>query len=351
MVEVADLHRWLHVLHVDPQASVLATIIGVTGSAYRKAGATMLFLEDGTQVGLLSGGCLEADLAVRASEVMEHGQARTVLYDMRGEDDLSWGQGAGCNGEIEVLLEPLDEQLRVHLSHLKWWLEQGVEVMHAKKWSAEGTVVEYLFLTEHGQTFGTWEGEVPVAWIGERLGNDGIASLQAGALDSDAAQRVFVQHFTPRPRLVIFGAGPDAKPLVAFAETCGWAVIIADWRPEVCSKTHFPQATRLVVGQTAEVLEELTLTRRDSVVIMTHNFQRDRELLQELLAKELHYLGILGPRERTSRLLEGAEFPEKLRSPVGLAIGAVGAEEIAIAILADLIEHRRNRASNQVLSS
>jgi xanthine dehydrogenase accessory factor len=353
---VEDIHHLLHVLQDDPQDSVLATIISVKGSAYRKEGATMLFQADGTQVGILSAGCLEADLAVRARDVWEQGAACTVVYDMRSEDDLSWGQGAGCIGEIQVLLEPVDEQLRVHVSNLKWWLDQGVKVSHAKKLRADGTVAEYVFLTEHGQAFGSWQDELSSVlesallkegWggvLGAYADHDGFVS------DADSAERVFVQRFLPKPRLMIFGAGPDAKPLAAIAAQCGWAVTVADWRPASCSRTHFPQATALVVGQPSDVLAEINLTPQDSVVIMTHNFQRDKELLRALLAKELQYLGMLGPRERTARLLEDANISARLRSPVGLSIGAVGAEEIAISILADVIQHRRLRAGNQVAS-
>ncbi|MFC4766736.1 XdhC family protein [Effusibacillus consociatus] len=345
---MGDIHRILDVLNTSTQRSVLATIIKVTGSAYRKEGTCMLLQEDGTQIGLLSGGCLEADLAVRVPDVIREGISRTIIYDMRAEDDLSWGQGTGCNGAIHVLLEPVGQHLQEHLLTLKNFLDQGIPVTMLKKLTTDSSVSDYIFCSEDDQFFGEWNGEPPFQ-IREFLSDAEQTGLHHGMhFFPDLSAFVYIQHFHPKPRLVVFGAGPDAKPLVSFAAQTGYSVTVADWRPALCEETFFPDADQILVGLPDETIRKLQLSERDSVVIMTHNFQRDREFLSLLLNRKLGYLGILGSRERTSRLFHGTDVPDWIHSPAGLAIGAEGPEEVALSILAEIIKTRREAVTGKV---
>ncbi|MDR6226785.1 XdhC family protein [Desmospora profundinema] len=318
-----DVFHILNELEHASGRNVLSTIIQVEGSAYRKEGAMLLVNEDGTQIGLLSGGCLERDLAEQAQRVLQEGTSRTIEYDMSAEDDRLWGQGSGCNGSIRVLLEVVDSPLAEHLKRLKKYLDEGISVLHVKKLSDTGSVTDYLFVTEHRQAFGKWDGAFPMQW--------------------DRSEGYFMQLFEPKPRLIIFGAGPDAVPLVRFAAHVGFSVTVTDWRPEFCNRTHFPDADDCRVGFPRSIVEHFSFSPRDSVIIMTHHFQRDREILQILLREKLNYIGVLGPRKRTSRLLGTEEIPNWIHSPVGLSIGAEGPEEIAISILADVIQTVRQR--------
>ncbi|WP_409304146.1 XdhC family protein [Peribacillus sp. SCS-155] len=162
---------------------------------------------------------------------------------------------------------------------------------------------------------------------------------------------MYIQSYEPKPRLIIFGAGLDAMPIVKIASHTGFSVTVSDWRPALCNDHNFPEADQLIVGFPHETIPMLDLTSRDSVLLLTHHFQRDKELLAYLMRKELAYLGVLGPRTRTQRLLEGKAIPSLIHSPVGLAIGAEGPAEIAVSIVAELIKNQRRKHLEKAVSS
>jgi xanthine dehydrogenase accessory factor len=332
-----ELFEVLNALQDPKHRKVLSTIIDVEGSSYRKEGALMIYKENGTQIGLLSGGCLESDLALRADEVIKEKISRTIVYDMKSEDDLTWGQSSGCNGTISILLELVDTKLEKHLKNVQNYLKQGISVLHVKRLSEFGTVLDYIFITQDQKAFGEWRGGYP-AELTQLFSKckKGISNLE------NLPDRYFIQVFNPKPRLIIFGAGPDVRPLVSFAAKTGFTIIIADWRPAFCNKDYFPDATDIILNPYS-FLSNFSFSPNDSVIIMTHSFQKDQEILTTLFQKKLNYLGILGPRKRTYRLLEGRDIPDWLHSPVGLPIGAEGPEEIAVSILADLIRAVRKR--------
>lgn len=335
-----DLFDILNVLQDSNCKKVLSTIIDVKGSSYRKEGAMMLHMEDGTQVGLLSGGCLEGDLALIADEVIQEKHSRTIVYNMTSEDDLIFGLGSGCNGKISVLMEPVNDVLEKHFIHMYEYLKQGIPVLHLKKLSESGDVLGYVFITQNQQLFGEWSEGNPLQFIKlfAKQEKDGIFL-------GDSSERYFLQFFRPKPRIILFGATPDVRPLVSFAARTGFHTIVTDWRPAFCNKDLFLDANEIILDSPSSFLSQFSFSDNDSVVIMTHHFQKDQEILNTLLQKRLHYLGILGPRKRTLRLLEGKEIPDRLHSPVGLPIGGEGPEEIAISILAEIIKTIRKSDS------
>lgn len=329
-----DMHGILKALDSSSIGSVLATVVKVTGSAYKKEGATMLFKPDGARIGLLSAGCLEEDLEERLKNSRE--LCGKVVYDMRADNEFSWGEGSGCNGVIHVWTEKIDEQYKKHLLQLKKVLCGGQSVLMLKKL---GTKPGYLFVPEDGETFGCWENSVP----------DECLETDRGLVFSEVlGSDVYAQRIYPKRRLVVFGAGPDARPLVSFAAAAGFSVAITDWRPAFCTQDHFPAAEKRMIGFPGEVLEEIKLRKDDCVVLMTHNFKRDQELLRELKEKEVRYLGVLGSKKRTSRLLGTKEIPSCITSPAGLDIQACGAEEIAISIVAQLIQVSHSVSQKEV---
>ncbi|WP_462408668.1 XdhC family protein [Neobacillus sp. Marseille-QA0830] len=336
------IHDILNAVCSSFHKDVLATVIRVEGSAYRKEGSMMLFREN-EAIGMISAGCLETDLAWHAQEVKKDQQARTIVYDQRPEDDLSWGQGAGCNGVIHVLLEPVDMVLHNHLGQLQFYLEKGDRVTLIKKLDKEFCVTDYLFMTDDGQLFGKWHGGIPVQ-LKPFLLQMHIDTPYTGIhYRPELSMNFYIQTFEPKPRLIVFGAGPDAIPLVKLAAEVGFSVIVSDWRAAFCHELHFPDAEQLIVGFPNDAIPLLHLSVSDSVLILTHHFQRDKELLNLLQNQELKYLGILGPRKRTERLLEGKDIPPQISSPAGLEIGAEGPVEIAISIVAELIQKQRTK--------
>ncbi|RSL32394.1 XdhC family protein [Salibacterium salarium] len=340
-----EIHSILQTLAASQQKAILAIIIQVEGSAYRKEGTSMLIQEDGTQVGLLSGGCLENDIIARWQDIWETG-ARTVEYDMRGFDDLSWGEGSGCNGIIHVLLEPVVDGLRSYLMTVKEYLDQGQSVFMVKKLKADAGRIETLFGID-GSFFGDWYGDVLFPL--KQMADD--TSQKSGTFSmEELEERVYIHYFHPKPRLFVIGANADARPLVRLAANAGFSVIVSDWRPALCKKEYFPDAARIVIGFPEEVFPTLTFTSEDCVVILTHHFQRDQEILPYLLKEDLRYLGVLGSRTRTARVLGSNEIPEKITSPIGLSINAEGPEEIAVSIVSELIMLSKVKSKTEVVS-
>ncbi|PLS07244.1 XdhC family protein [Neobacillus cucumis] len=328
-----DFYQILDVLHY-PGEKVLATIVGVEGSAYKKEGSSMLFFSDGTQIGMLTAGCLEEDLTVKAREVFKKQEAVIIQYDLYMEDDLNWGQGTGCNGTIDILIEPVTERLIEDYLMVKELLRMHKPVIALKKLDDLG---EYVFIEENGEPFGNWSGPLPTIEF----------SSKSGPLTRDGSA-VFQQTFHPKPRLIVFGAGPDARPLVSFAAEIGFSVTVCDWREALCQKKYFTGANELIIGFPADLLKQISFSPYDFVVIMTHQFKRDQELLMKIINKNIRYLGILGPRERTRRLLNGKEVPDGVFSPMGTAIGAKGPVEIAVSVLAQMIEVWRKPVHERV---
>jgi len=166
-------------------------------------------------------------------------------------------------------------------------------------------------------------------------------------LSSDPSS-LFVFRYEPKPRLVLFGAAPDARPLAALAAAAGFSVLVSDWRPALCDQRYFPDADSILVGFPEETIPEITFSPYDFVVVMTHHLKRDQELLRLLSMKRFRYLGILGSKGRTERLLSDVPIAVKAHYPVGLDIGAEGPEEIAVSIVAELIAVLRKNSATGI---
>ncbi|MRH44347.1 XdhC family protein [Aquibacillus halophilus] len=333
------------------EGSILASVVHVEGSAYKKEGAMMIFKKDGSQIGMLSAGCLEEDLAAR---IEHHGlgrQSETIVYDMRGSNEISWGEGSGCNGVIHVLVEPINSQLINDLSRLKSILDNGHSVTMIKHLPSDSQPSTYLFITEDNHTFGNLSGKVTEELRG--LVDQTVSSIDKSfnTCVSSLGEKIYIHHIQPKSRLIVFGAGKDAIPLVSFASKTGFSVTVADWRPALCNHSNFPEANELILGFPEEIINQIEITARDYVVILTHNFQKDKEILSALIHKDIKYLGVLGSSKRTKRLLGTKKLPPQIKTPIGLSIGADGPEQIAISIVAELIQFSKKREMKKVFVS
>ncbi|KXH81747.1 XdhC family protein [Sporosarcina sp. HYO08] len=315
------------------QKVVLAQIIHVEGSAYRKEGAWMLFFADGTRKGVISGGCLENDLAARAEQLFGTGQTDVFDYDLRSEDDLGWGRGAGCNGVITVMLRDIDADFRDFLSATQKQLYRKEPVLWIQ---ATNESKDYACLTKEGKYYGAFAHELPT-----EIDFTALYQQFAGQKMIDEKLYYF-QMIWPDPVLYIIGAGEDARPLAQFATHVGYQVQLLDWRPTFCTEEHFPTVHALHLGDPVKTIDTIAFSQLDSVVLMTHDFERDVQLLKELRQTQLLYLGVLGSQKRTKRLL-GGKIPDHIHSPIGLSIGADGPEEIALSVIAELIAVRRRK--------
>ena len=354
MSEITDVLAAIESLAARGQRMALATIVAVRGSTYRRPGARLLVPQEGTPVGNISGGCLEGDVADMARVVMDEGRARLAGWDLTADDDAVWGLGLGCNGAIEVFIEPADRAAEV-AGALRMALEEERPICVV-------TVVESGL-----------EGVAPGARIvvppeADRQGSLGDPSVDVeaegaarGLLEAERSEvrtfaggvRAFVEVLEPPVRLVICGAGHDAIPLVRAASVLGWRVVVVDDREALLTRDRFPEATAFVhVDAPEDAAKAAGVDARTFVVVMTHNFLRDRAYLRTLLGSPAAYVGMLGPAARTQRLLmeladEGVGIPperrERIHGPAGLDLGGEGPEEIAQSILAEIVAVRRGR--------
>ncbi|MCL6636423.1 MAG: XdhC family protein [Alicyclobacillus sp.] len=321
--------------------AVLASIVHVTGSAYRREGARMLFAADGTQYGTLSAGCLESDLQHRAEGVLQSGQPAVHVYDMASEDDFTWGRGAGCNGVISVLLEPLSgASLPSYWQEVLQHYAAGITVRGLRRIDQQtGETRGYLV-----EANGVYSGSLGSAAL-DAQGREKLAAFagegRKGKSEAVDGEWWVLERVQPKDRLFVFGAGPDAEPLVEVAALIGFEVTVVDHRPARLRQELFPRARRLLDCRPEQAAERLAVPAGSYAVVMTHSFQTDKAWLSVLLPLPLRYLGVLGPTLRTQRLLQSETLPDHVKSPIGLAIGADGPEEIAISVAAELVQRRR----------
>jgi xanthine dehydrogenase accessory factor len=353
--EIGDVLAAIEALSAKGERMALATIVAVRGSTYRRPGARLLVPEDGTPVGNISGGCLEGDVADMARVVMDEGRARLAGWDLTADDDAVWGLGLGCNGAIEVFIEPAEKAaevagaLRVALEE-----ERPISVVTVVESSHAGVEPGARLVVRPD---GTSDGSLGDAAVDATAVEASRALLREERSEVRALSdgvRAFVEVLDPPLRLVVCGAGHDAIPLVRAASVIGWHVTVVDDRPAFLTQERFPEATAFVsVDEPEDAAKAAGVDERTYAVVMTHNFVRDKEYVRSLLGSPAAYIGMLGPGARTERLLmelrdEGVEVGganrERIHGPAGLDLGGEGPEEIAQAIVAEIVAVKRQRA-------
>ena len=329
----------------------LATVVRVKGSAYRRPGARMFVTEAGERTGVLSGGCLEGDVAERALKVIETGKPVVVTYDTTSDDDIVWGLGIGCRGVVQVLIEPAAnagfDGLGQLLEECSQCRERGaLATVIYRAGGAEIDIGARAVLHPYGywsadDAFGrVFRGPVIIDELRSAI-RSGVSAAKRFDLDGGTVE-VFFEVIEPPVPLVIFGAGDDALPLVALAGSFGWHTTLVDTRARASTVQRFARADEVVLCRAEDVRDRLRVAEKTVVVVMTHNYLHDLELLRTLLQTRLRYLGCLGPRQRTEKLL--AELADEvpgihlgqLYAPAGLDIGADTPTEVAFSIVAEI---------------
>ncbi|MEK3987015.1 XdhC family protein [Paenibacillus sp. FSL K6-3166] len=308
--------------------AVLVTLIEVEGHSYRKPGAVMLFFEGGT-IGSLSPGCLESDLQLRTSGIWERGLPEIVEYNMLSPDDLSWGETVGCGGKIKVVLEPVQGELYKLLVQASDRLARGENLVLFREAVEKG----FAYKLEPDTSLSQNKNR-------PKLSPSAKENLATGHFMAAPAElTAFDTSFVPKPRLVIFGGGRDVVPIAELADNVGFRVAVADWR-EGSLHNKFPRAEQVICSP-MEVVQRLGIAQEDYVLICSHQLGRDRQFLESVIPLAPLYIGIIGSKVRISLLLEELEAPASLHAPVGLPIGGEGPEEIAVSIIAEIIQIRR----------
>jgi xanthine/CO dehydrogenase XdhC/CoxF family maturation factor len=324
------------------EPAALATVVRVKGNAYRREGTRMFVRQNRSYECALSGGCLEPAVAEAAARVIATGEAVVIAYDLA--DDSVWGLGIGCAGAVDVRIERMEDD---ELSN-RWLtiLEEGQAAVRVTPLSgASGCMI----VPASGETIGGLTDpaveQVAIAGARARLAT---AYPQSGP-EAIANAELFYEVTLPAPELVIFGAGHDAAPVAQLAWTLGFAITVVDMREGFLTASRFPGCV-LVRAHHSQFAEQVGVASGSFALVMNHHAERDRESLRFSLESGAAYIGVLGPRSRYDRLLaslsdEGyVPDPAKLsrvRSPVGLSLGAETPDEVALAILGEILAVRR----------
>jgi xanthine/CO dehydrogenase XdhC/CoxF family maturation factor len=353
MKELAEIIRLESKLHASNVDAALATVVRVQGSSYRRPGARMLISGDGQFTGGVSGGCLERDIIIRAGGVMETRRPLMLRYDTAADFEGGAGSGysLGCGGTIDVLIEPLRTPAGMKLVD---WLKASQTAWHAlatvvSKQHAMGSrmaVLEAGRIDGHilnAETTNSIAAQAQLAMMDDRSRLVQVES-ESGTLD------VFIEVLNPPLSLIIFGAGNDVVPLVGFAEALGWRVTVVDVRSSPLDLGRTWKVERYIRCAVSDVADHVGVDQTSATVVMTHNFDHDRRIIEWLAPMNLRYLGLLGPRHRTEQLL-GDLQAENLHSPVGLDLGANNPEEVALAIVSEITAVLRGRAGGPLSSS
>ena len=360
----------------EGRGAALVTVVRTSGSTYRRPGARMLVLAEadgGTRsvgadfLGSISGGCLEDDARDHAREAMADGRARLVRYDTTAEGDVLYGSGLGCQGVVEVLIESLSADPGTDPDHpadpvgcIAWSLRHrrssalasvvGVEPPGTGAKAARAG--DFLWLAENGEPVTTLADPALAGLLAEDT-RTALRQSRGGSREHrlPGGQRVqaFVDLIVPPRSLLICGAGYDAVPLAHLGKELGWRVRVVDGRKAYTVPERFPGVDELIHCPPPQFAARILIEPGEAAMVMTHNFLHDRDVLRALLGSTAGYIGVLGPRKRTDRLLEelaadggqgqpmlGARSLRRLHGPAGLDIGAEAPEQIALAIIAEI---------------
>ena len=367
MSELKEISRRARALRAGGQPALVATLVAVQGSSYRRPGARLLIDCTGVAAGSVSGGCLERDLARRGWWHTAGGGPALVTYDSTDDDDgLGDRIGLGCNGVVDILIERLSPDSAGGSAFD--FIERCLSA------EARGVLVTVFRSTDPAVPAGTWVGLgaadaspagntdhpdllTAAGRLRQTLERTAVVSLRKGACQALA------EVIEPPPHLFLLGTGPEAPPLVAQAVALGWSTTVWDCRARFETRARFATADHVRMGPLAGLLAAVDRSARAAALVMAHDFDRDREALATLLGSKARYVGVLGPRRRTERLLaEIAGAPgapidvqadglARLYAPAGLSIGAESPAEIALSIASEIetvltgesIGHLRNR--------
>ncbi|HEX6638852.1 MAG TPA: XdhC family protein [Steroidobacteraceae bacterium] len=310
------------------QPLVLCTVISTAGSTYAKPGAQMLIAADGEYAGLLSGGCLEGDLREHARAVAASGQPQLVSYDLRSSTDQLFGLGAGCEGAMDILLT------RVSVA------EAWQPLAHLAQCTRAGRICRFGLVTASNDA--AWPRGMALVDPAMPALRDALAAHTSTTATLDQPPiELFVVAVAPPPRMLLAGAGPDARPVATLAAFLGWDVLVVDHRASYLDPVKFPPGIALLESRAAEVANRIGLDDFAAAVVMSHHLESDLQYLRSLAHSRVPYVGLLGPAARREKLLgdlgeDAALLRTRLRAPVGLDIGGRSPESIALSIVGEV---------------
>lgn len=345
--------------------AVLATLVQTRGSSYRRPGARMILEPGRIHAGVLSAGCLEADLLARVEAVLASDRPTLVTYELGTDLDRIWGTGMGCAGRADILLEPVRPgRIPPWIPFTDIRLERRSPTVLAALFDvtaracgegasllpAEGDVFAY-----DDRAHGLLPMDQDVSLALHRLAQASLADGKTRVERVDLPQVAFsvlVEAVLPPPALWIFGAGENARPMADLAAHLGFEVGILDHRPALVTPERFPLAKHHVLAPLTDLPDAVPDDPKAAALVMSHVFEADKAMVRALVPKNLAYVGLQGNRKRTEKLLaelaaEGFHLEEaqrqRLFAPMGLDLGGDGPEAIALSVLAEVqaVLHQR----------
>ncbi len=350
MKEISDIITAFKAAQQQGRQTALATVVHVEGSSYRRPGARMLIEDDGRLTGAISGGCLEGDALRKAMLVMSQQKPMLVTYDTM-DDDAKLGVGLGCNGIIHILIEPVNTAgahnplalLMAAASQRQTAVVVTLFSLQKRSGPQPGTQLLYSGGVLAGNLPQAGEWPLLEADIQEALA--GNASAIKSYTTHQGSITAFIEVLPPPVKVVVVGAGNDVMPLVEMAAIVGWEVTVIDGRTNYATRQRFARAKQVLLAKPGQVLELVEYDAQTVFLLMTHNYNYDLALLQQLLPQQVAYTGVLGPAKKLARMLD--ELAEKgivptpaqlakVHGPAGLDVGAETPEEIALSIIAEI---------------
>jgi len=342
-----SIHDALASLRDENADVAVATVVDVEGSAYRRPGAKLVAPGDGETMGAVTAGCLDGPVNSLAADVRASGRATVETFDLT--DDEEWGLGLGCNGVIDLLVDPLDDSYDAVLAALT---DREAATVLTVVGSADPDVPvgARTTVTADGDATGEERPGLPADALGSLRaaaddagadGSSGVATVEREAGDLD----VFVDGVEPAPELLLFGSQNDVKTVATFGSAAGFRVTVASSRGARTDADQFPDAHRVVGTHPAEVTEHVRAPERTYAVLMSHNLLDDQLALEALLTETaVPYVGLMGPRKRFEELqdalvadgmtLSQAEL-DRVSTPVGLDLGDGSPTGIALSVVAE----------------
>jgi len=332
---------------IDDRRAVLATVVDVEGNAYRRPGAKMVIADDGDGIGSITAGCLEDEVVGLAAEVLAEGRPFLERFDLTGDDDV-WGLGVGCNGIIDILLEPLDESYRPVVDAYE--AGEDIAVLTVLEGAGDSERGDRALARPDGDTLALEAPDWP-DWLLGAVRGPAPELLEGDTSDTltfdheGATVEVFVDAVTAPPHLVVFGSGHDVAPVASLASQLDFRVTVASFRGATATEKRFPAADEVLSTSPADLRDAVEIDEDTYAVVMTHNFIDDRIALEELLETPTEYVGLLGPRERFEEMREdfnedGREFTraelDRIYTPAGLDLGGGTPFHIAQSIVAEV---------------
>lgn len=333
-------------LDLREKKTALATVVKVRGSSYRSPGARMLITEEGRWYGSVSGGCLEGDVLRKARQVMREGLGLTVTYDTREESNQNLGINLGCNGVIDILIEPItaEGQPLTIFSELSSSTEPVAVATIFNSSQLDG---QKLIVKQDGNVITRFsDSELTVSLLSALMDVFNTRKSYTRQFDHQGnTLEVFIELVEPTTSIIIFGGGFDARPVSQLAKSLGWNVSVTDECVAHIAPLFFPTADKLSLCQREFIDRDFNVSAHTACVLMSHNYDYDRDVLRKLLKTNASYIGILGPRKRFDKMLaefrtEGIELGikdmDRIHSPIGLDIAAETPDEIGVSIISEI---------------